>query len=222
MYEIVLFDLDGTLTDPKVGITLSVQYALEKMGILEEDPDTLTTFIGPPLLSSFKELYHMNDEEAIQAIGYYRERFSTTGLYENKVYLGIKELLANLKNQGKKLIVATSKPTEFSTQILEHFNLKQFFTSIVGSNLDGSRTEKGDVIEFALAGENIPDLSKVVMIGDRKYDVIGAKKNNIDVIAVTYGYGSYQELVDVDPSYIVSSVDELAALLGCKDLSSKV
>lgn len=222
MYEIVLFDLDGTLTDPKVGITLSVQYALSKMGIQEEDPDTLTPFIGPPLLSSFKELYHMNDEEAIQAIWYYRERFSTTGLYENKVYLGIRELLTTLKNQGRKLIVATSKPTAFSIQILEHFDLKQFFTSIVGSNLDGSRTEKADVIEFALAGENISDFSKVVMIGDRKYDIIGAKKNNIDVIGVTYGYGSYQELVDADPNYIVSSVDELASRLGCKDLSSNV
>ena len=222
MYEIVLFDLDGTLTDPKVGITLSVQYALSKMGIQEEDPDTLTPFIGPPLLGSFKERYHMNDEEAIQAIWYYRERFSTTGLYENKVYLGIRELLATLKKQGRKLIVATSKPTEFSIQILEHFDLKQFFTSIVGSNLDGSRTEKGDVIEFALAGENISDFSKVVMIGDRKYDIIGAKNNNIDVIAVAYGYGSFQELVDADPNYIVSSVGELASRLGCKDLSSKV
>lgn len=213
MYEIVLFDLDGTLTDPKVGITRSVQHALNKMGIQEEDPDTLTPFIGPPLLEMFKELYHMSDEEAIQAIRYYRERFSVTGLYENKVYLGIRELLAGLKNQGKKLIVATSKPTEFSVQILEHFDLKQFFAAIVGSNLDGTRTEKSDVIEFALAGENILDFSKVVMIGDRKYDIIGAKKNNIDVIAVTYGYGSNDELVAAEPNYIVSSVEELSILL---------
>jgi phosphoglycolate phosphatase len=213
MYEIILFDLDGTLTDPKVGITLSVQYALHKMGIKEEDPDTLTPFIGPPLLESFKEMYHMNDEEAIQAIQYYRERFSATGLYENKVYFGIRELLFSLKNQGKKLIVATSKPTAFSIQILEYFDLKQFFTVIVGSNLDGTRTEKSDVIEFALEGENLSDLSKVVMIGDRKYDIIGAKKNNIDVIAVTYGYGSEQELAAAEPNYIVSSVTELAKLL---------
>jgi phosphoglycolate phosphatase len=213
MYEIILFDLDGTLTDPKVGITLSVQYALHKMGIKEVDPDTLTPFIGPPLLESFKEMYHMNDEEAIQAIQYYRERFSATGLYENKVYFGIRELLFSLKNQGKKLIVATSKPTAFSIQILEYFDLKQFFTVIVGSNLDGTRTEKSDVIEFALEGENLSDLSKVVMIGDRKYDIIGAKKNNIDVIAVTYGYGSEQELAAAEPNYIVSSVTELAKLL---------
>ncbi len=214
MYEIILFDLDGTLTDPKIGITTSVQYALQKMGIKEEDPDGLIPFIGPPLLTSFKELYHMSDKEAVQAIGYYRERFSVTGLYENKVYEGMEELLANLKIRGKKLIVATSKPTEFSVQILEHFGLKQYFAAIVGSNFDGTRTEKSDVIEFALSGENITDLSKVVMIGDRKYDISGAKQNHIDVIAVAYGYGSQEELAAADPDYIVSSVSELAILLG--------
>lgn len=214
MYEIILFDLDGTLTDPKIGITSSVQYALQEMGIKEEDPDVLIPFIGPPLLASFKEFYHMSDQEAVQAIGYYRERFSVTGLYENKVYAGMEELLASLKNQGKKLIVATSKPTEFSVQILEYFGLKQYFAAIVGSNIDGTRTEKSDVIEFALTGENITDLSKVVMIGDRKYDISGAKKNHIDVIAVAYGYGSQEELAAADPNYIVSSVSELASLLG--------
>lgn len=214
MYEIILFDLDGTLTDPKVGITLSIQYALEKMGIKEEDPDVLTPFIGPPLLESFKEIYHMSDQEAAQAIAYYRERFSVTGLYENKVYGGMEELLDSLKKQGRKLIVATSKPTEFSVKILEHFGLKQYFAVIVGSNFDGTRTEKSDVIQFALAGENITDLSKVVMIGDRKYDVDGAKKNHIDVIAVSYGYGSQEELAAADPNYIVSSVAELTSLLG--------
>lgn len=214
MYDMILFDLDGTLTDPKTGITLSVQYALHKMGIQETDPDALTPFIGPPLADSFKEFYHMSDEEALQAIGYYRERFSVTGLYENKVYPGIEELLANLKKQGKKLIVATSKPTKFSIQILEHFALKSFFTAIVGSNLDGTRTRKKEVIEFALAGETIPDRNKVVMIGDRKYDMTGARENKIHGIAVTYGYGSRLELAAADPDYIVSSVAELAGLLG--------
>ncbi len=213
MYEIILFDLDGTLTDPKVGITLSVQYALQKMGIIEEDPEVLIPFIGPPLLATFKELYHMSDQQAVQAIGYYRERFSVTGLYENKVYDGMEELLASLKIRRKKLIVATSKPTEFSVKILEHFGLKQYFSAIVGSNFDGTRTEKSDVIEFALKGENITDLGKVVMIGDRKYDISGAKKNHIDVIAVAYGYGSQEELFAADPDYIVSSVSELASLL---------
>jgi len=213
MYEIILFDLDGTLTDPKVGITSSIQYALQKMGIYEEDVEKLTPFIGPPLLGSFKEFYQMSDEEAKQAIVYYRERFAVTGLYENQVYLGMEELLSKLHKQGKILIVATSKPTEFSVEILKHFNLFQYFTAIIGSNLDGTRTDKGDVIEFALTNQSIDGRSRIVMIGDRKYDIIGAKRNGIDVIAVTYGYGGYDELVAAEPNYIVSSVEELSILL---------
>jgi phosphoglycolate phosphatase len=213
MYEIILFDLDGTLTDPKVGITSSVQYALQKMGIVADDIEKLTPFIGPPLLNSFKEFYQMSDEEAKQAIVYYRERFAVKGLYENQVYLGINELLNNLHKQGKILIVATSKPTEFSVKILEHFNLFQYFTAIIGSNLDGTRTDKGDVIEYALTNKDLAERSKIVMVGDRKYDVIGAKRNGIDAIAVTYGYGSYDELVAAEPNYIVSSVKELSILL---------
>jgi phosphoglycolate phosphatase len=213
MYEIILFDLDGTLTDPKVGITSSIQYALRKMDIVEDDIEKLTPFIGPPLLESFKEFYQMSDVEAKQAIVYYRDRFAVTGLYENQVYLGMEELLANLHNQGKLLIVATSKPTEFSVKILEHFNLFQYFTAIIGSNLDGTRTDKGDVIEFALTNKNLAERSKIVMVGDRKYDVIGAKRNGIDAIAVTYGYGSYDELAAAEPNYIVSSVEELSVIL---------
>lgn len=213
MYEIILFDLDGTLTDPKIGITSSVQYALQKMGIVADDIEELTPFIGPPLLNSFKEFYQMSDEEAKQAIVYYRERFTVKGLYENQVYLGMKELLDNLQQQGKILIVATSKPTEFSVKILEHFNLFQYFTAIIGSNLDGTRTDKGDVIEYALTNKNLAERSKIVMVGDRKYDIIGAKKNGIDAIAVTYGYGSYDELAAAKPDYIVSSVKDLSTLL---------
>jgi phosphoglycolate phosphatase len=213
MYEIILFDLDGTLTDPKVGITSSVQYALRKMGIYEENIEKLTPFIGPPLLNSFMEFYQMSDEEAKQAIVYYREYFSVAGLYENKVYSGMEELLCNLHKQKKMLIVATSKPTEFSVKILEYFNLLQYFTAIIGSNLDGTRTDKGDVIEFALTSQNIAECSKIVMVGDRKYDIIGAKTNGIAAIAVTYGYGSHDELVFAEPNYIVSSVEELSTLL---------
>lgn len=213
MYEILLFDLDGTLTDPKIGITSSVQYALQKMGIVADDIEKLTPFIGPPLLNSFKEFYQMSDEEAKQAIVYYRERFAVKGLYENQVYLGMNGLLDNLYKQGKILIVATSKPTEFSVKILEHFNLFQYFTAIIGSNLDGTRTDKGDVIEYALTNKDLAERSKIVMVGDRKYDVIGAKRNGIDAIAVTYGYGSYDELVAAEPNHIVSSVKELSILL---------
>ncbi|MBP2625321.1 MAG: 5-nucleotidase [Firmicutes bacterium] len=213
MYDIILFDLDGTLTDPKPGITKSVQYALEKMGIAEDDLDKLTSFIGPPLTTSFKEFYSMNDDEANQALGYYRERFSTVGLYENAVYVGMKELLEELQNQGKTMFVATSKPTIFSIKILEHFGLIHFFKAVIGSELDGTRVEKNEVIEYVLSEIDGHDLKKIIMVGDRKFDVIGAKQNGIDVIAVAYGYGSYEELKTAKPNYIVGTISELGAIL---------
>lgn len=213
MYDVIMFDLDGTLTNPKVGITKSVQFALNKMGIQEQDLEKLTPFIGPPLIPSFKEFYSMNDEQAKQAVHYYRERFSTVGLYENAVYLGIQELLEQLKSQGKTLIVATSKPTVFSVKILEHFGLRDYFTAVIGSNLDGTRVEKNEVIEFALSELSDYDSTKVIMVGDRKYDIIGAKKNDIDVVGVGYGYGGLDELKEAQPTYIVSTVKELQELL---------
>jgi len=213
MYDTILFDLDGTLTDPKPGITKSVQYALAKMGILEEDLDKLVPFIGPPLLQSFKECYNMNDQQANQALQHYRERFSKVGLYENAVFPGIKEMLKKLQSQGKRLVVATSKPTAFSLQILDHFGLRAFFQSVAGSNLDGTRAEKGEVIEFALSELGLFERSNIIMVGDRKHDVIGARKNSIDVVAVGYGYGSYEELTEAKPDYIAKTVAELAEFL---------
>lgn len=213
MYDIVLFDLDGTLTDPKEGITKSVQYALGKMGIVEEDLEKLTIFIGPPLAASFKEFYHMNDEEAEQALQYYRERFSKVGLYENAVYNGIKELLEALQKQGKTIFVATSKPTIFSIKILEHFGLIDFFKAVIGSELDGTRVEKDEVIAFVLSQIHQYDLKKIVMVGDRKFDILGAQKNGIDVIGVSYGYGSYEELTQAKPNYIAHTVSELKQML---------
>lgn len=215
MYETILFDLDGTLTDPKMGITKSVQYALEKMGIIEQDLDKLTPFIGPPLTVSFKEFYGMNEDEAKQAIEYYRERFSITGLYENLVYEGMKELLEELQRLGKTMFVATSKPTVFSIKILEHFGLLHFFKAVIGSELDGTRTEKSHVIEFVLSKIEDCDLSKVIIVGDRKFDVTGARENKIAVIGVSYGYASSGELAAVKPNYIVDTVTELRSLL-CK------
>ena len=213
MYDVILFDLDGTLTDPKPGITKSVQYALSKMDIIEEDIEKLTPFIGPPLKASFKEFYNMSDEQATQAIVYYRERCSTVGLYENMVYVGMQELLEELQNRGKKLYVATSKPSVFAIKILEHFRLIHFFQAVIGSELDGTRVEKTEVIKFVLS--TIEDRSRVVMIGDRKYDIIGARENQIDAIGVAYGYGSYEELETAKPNYIVNTVSELRAVL-CK------
>lgn len=213
MYSIVLFDLDGTLTDPKIGITTCVQYALQKMGIHEPDLDKLIPFIGPPLTYSFKEYYHMSDEQAEQAIGYYRERFSTVGLYENAVFPGIPELLDELRQQGKTLIVATSKPTIYSVKILEHFQLEAYFQSIVGSNLDGTRVEKHEVIEYALSELSAYDRSQVIMVGDRMHDIRGAKRNDIAVVGVAYGYGSREELEQAEPNHIVDTVAELREYL---------
>lgn len=209
MYDIILFDLDGTLTDPKQGITKSVQYALAKLGIDEPNLENLVPFIGPPLLKAFKEFYHLDDEQATLALQYYRERFATVGLYENAVFPGIQSMLAQLKKQGKILIVATSKPTVFSIKIIEHFGLQDYFQAVIGSNLDGTRVEKGEVIEFALSELDQVDPSKIIMVGDRKHDVIGAKHNGIDVIAITYGYGSLEELNEAEPTYIVNTVQEL-------------
>lgn len=213
MYPIILFDLDGTLTDPKPGITKCVQYALAKMGIDEPDCDKLTPFIGPPLAKAFKEFYQMNDQQAVQAIAYYRERFSTVGLYENSVYPGIPELLGRLTEQGNKMVIATSKPTVFSVKILDYFHLSTYFSLIIGSNLDGTRVEKSEVIAFALAELGDVDRESVIMVGDRKHDIFGARDNGIDAIAVSYGYGSQDELRQASPKYTVQTVEELAAVL---------
>ena len=213
MYDIILFDLDGTLTDPKPGITKSVQYALGKMGIVEEDLDKLTHFIGPSLKTSFIGSYGMNVDEANQAIEYYRERFSKVGLYENAVYEGMKELLERLQKQGKKMFVATSKPTFYSIKILEHFGLIDFFEAVIGSELDGTRVEKNEVIEFVLSKIDNCNFKKIIMVGDRKFDVLGAQQNGIDVIAVAYGYGSYDELKLAQPNYIVDTISDLGIIL---------
>ena len=178
MYQYILFDLDGTLTDPKIGITTCVQYALHKMGIEEPDPDRLEPFIGPPLTDSFREFYGMNEEEAVRAVEYYRERFSTVGLFENEVYSGIPELLARLKKDGRKLAIASSKPTVYVKKILEYFSIYEYFDIIVGSELDGTRCRKEEVVEEALEQLSADDKFKkrdAVMIGDRKFDIEGAK-----------------------------------------------
>ncbi|MBP2636872.1 MAG: 5-nucleotidase [Firmicutes bacterium] len=212
-YEVILFDLDGTLTDPKLGITKSVQYALAKFNIHEPDLDKLVPFIGPPLVESFQEFYALSEEAAVDGVGYYREYFTKAGIFENAVYPGIKDMLTQLTAQGKRLIVATSKPTVFSEQIIEHFELKQFFEMVVGSNLDGSRIHKAEIIAFILAEIGAFDCKNIVMVGDRMHDIVGAQKNDIDSIAVKYGYGTETELVAEKPTYLVRSVSELTELL---------
>lgn len=212
-YDVILFDLDGTLTDPKLGILNSIQYSLNYFGIQEKDTESLIKFIGPPLKESFMEYYHFDEDLAERAIKKYREYFSTQGIFENFVYPAIPELLEELIDQGKKLILATSKPTDFAQQILDHFNLDQYFFFIGGSNLDGSRTRKGEVIAYALNECNFKTNLKSVMIGDRKHDILGAKEVGIDSLGVLYGYGTRTELEKENPTGIVESVGDLRKVL---------
>jgi len=212
-YTTYLFDLDGTLTDPKVGITNSILYALDKLGIPERDPRRLEKFIGPPLLDSFKKWYSFSDEKGRQAVGYYREYYVSKGILENRIYDGIDDSLAKLNERGGQLILATSKPTLYAQRILEHFKIRQYFYSVVGSELDLTRTLKTEVVAEILERVVLGPKDLCIMIGDREDDVIGATNNGIDSVAVTYGYGSQDELTEVDPTYIVHTVDELRALL---------
>ncbi|EFM08511.1 HAD-superfamily hydrolase, subfamily IA, variant 1 [Paenibacillus curdlanolyticus YK9] len=210
-YKHVLFDLDGTLTDPGVGITKSVQYALQKLGI-EEDREQLYSFIGPPLQLSFAERYGMSESQSTEAIRLYREYFAETGIYENELYEGMQELLETLKRSEAVLHVATSKPTEFAQRILSHFGIAAYFESVTGSFLDGRRTDKTEIIRHVLTSHCIAK-EDTVMIGDRKHDLIGAANNGIASVGVSYGYGSEEELKACSPSIIVQSVASLEAWL---------
>ena len=213
MYNYVLFDLDGTLTNSELGITKSVQHALRKFGIEVEDRTVLRPFIGPPLGESFQVFYGMSVEESEQAIKYYRERFSVKGLYENEVYPGVEKMLQVLKEGGKKLILATSKPEKFTMLILEHFDLLKYFDFVAGATMDGSRGEKADVIRYALELSGIEDKSEVIMIGDRKFDILGAKENGLASMGVLYGFGDREELTEAGADYIVETAEDIVKIL---------
>ncbi|MCB5093563.1 HAD family hydrolase [Streptococcus mutans] len=213
MYQTILFDLDGTLTNPALGITNSLAYALEKFNIEVTDKKELYRFIGPPLQDSFENFYHFSKEDSLKAVDFYRDYFRHKGLYENEVYQGIPDLLERLKAQGKKLLVATSKPEEFARQILKHFELFDYFDLVAGASMDGSRRLKGDVIAYALTSAQVSDLSATIMIGDREHDIIGAKKNGLDAIGVLYGFGNREELKKAGATYIATNVEELQGRL---------
>lgn len=213
MKNIFLFDLDGTLTDPGIGITNSVAYALAQYGIQAEDRTVLYPFIGPPLRESFMKFYGFSEEKAEEAVWKYREYFSDKGLFENEVYPGIKEMLGGLKNAGARLFVATSKPTGYSKQILDHFELSEYFEDIQGSTMDGSREKKADVIAYLLNVNHIQEKEEVIMIGDRRQDTDGAKENGLDSCGVLYGYGSRDELEEAQADYIAENVEELGKIL---------
>lgn len=231
MYKYILFDLDGTLTDPMVGITTSVQYALSHMDIHEPDIQRLKPFIGPPLEQSFSQFYGMDSVQAKFAVEKYRERYNEIGIYENLLYPGISQLLDKLKKEGFKLAIASSKPTVFVIRVLEYFSLNHYFDVVVGSELDGRRSNKEDVIEEVLKQFRIMGqtgmikkslANKTVMVGDRSFDISGAKTHKIDSIGVTYGYGIDDELSIAGATYIVHTVSELEQLLlpGKKDSKS--
>lgn len=207
-YRHILFDLDGTLTDPREGITRSVQFALARLDIDEPDLQALEHFIGPPLLQCFMHSYGLDEATAWQAVAHYRERFAAVGLHENRLFAGIGELLQLLRQQGRALYIATSKPQVFAERIARHFDLSRYFQRIYGSELDGRRTDKVELIGHLLAEERLP-AADCLMIGDRKHDLIGARRNGLDAAAVGYGFGSHEELQAEAPTYHFASLAEL-------------
>lgn len=208
-YTNLLFDLDGTLTDPKLGITKSVQYALAKMNIVVDSLDDLDIFIGPPLRVSFKDFYQFDEAQIEAAVDYYRQYFSVTGLFENAVFPGVREMLGRLSSIPRiRLFIATSKPEVYAKQILEHYELSSYFEYICGSELDGARSAKSEIIGYLMETYDLQP-EQTVMIGDRKHDIIGAQQQKIDSIAVGFGYGSEEELRLAEPTHIVNSVEEL-------------
>ena len=212
-YDVILVDLDGTLTDPGLGITNSVAHALEKRNIKVSDRTSLYKFIGPPLQDSFEQFYGFSQDECMAAIEDYREYFSDKGIFENELYDGIEDLLQSLKAAGKKVVLATSKPEEFAIKILKYFKIDSYFDFIAGATMDGTRSRKVDVIRYALEQLEITDLSTTVMIGDRKYDILGAVDAGIDSIGVLYGYGNYQELEAAGATYIAEKVTDILPLI---------
>ncbi len=209
----LLFDLDGTLTNPKEGITKSLQYALHHVGIEVEDLDSLEKHIGPPLIDGLRDIQGLKEEEIKEATRWYREYFKEKGIFLNVKYEGIDDLLNTLVKAGRTLILATSKPEEFAREILVHFNLDHYFTDICGAAMDDTRRKKGDIIAYALKKNGINDKEQVVMIGDRLHDIKGARENGISSIGVLYGFGSKEELTEAGAGSLAKDLEELKDIL---------
>ncbi len=212
-YTTILFDLDGTLTDPALGITNSVMHALEFYNIHVSERSELFKFIGPPLIDSFMKYYNFDDNKAREAVTKYREYFSVKGLFENEVYSGVTDMLKALKAAGKKIVLATSKPDEFSIKILKHFGLYEYFDFCACSTMDETRTKKTEVIKYGLANIDEKDTARILMVGDREHDIFGAKNCGLDSVGVLYGYGNREEFENAGATYIVESVEELKRFL---------
>lgn len=208
-FEYILFDLDGTLVDSGLGITNSVMYALNQFGIPSPPREELYKFIGPPLVNSFIEYHGFSLEDALKALKEYRVYYNKKGIFENTVYTGIPELLGSLNHKGKKIILATSKPEIMAEKILKHYDLYKYFDSVVGATLDEKLSEKADIIAYALKINEIEDTDKVVMVGDREHDIIGARNNNLESIGVLYGYGNYEELANAGATHIANTVENI-------------
>lgn len=213
-YKHILFDLDGTLTDPAEGITKCIAYALEAKGIITPDLDSLKPLIGPPLKDTFMHSYGFGEQEALVCVDKYRERFAMQGLYENMLFDGVPELLERLKSKDYKVYLATSKPEIFAHRILQHFAIDQYFDFAGGSALDDSRPTKTSVIQYVMENARLTNPHDCIMIGDRKHDLIGARETNMDAIAVLYGYGSQAELEQESPAYLLHSVADLIEFFG--------
>ncbi len=211
-YDWLLFDLDGTLTDPFEGITRSVEYALNAFGITVADRRELASFIGPPLVESLTEQFGFTMEDAVAAVAKYREYFSVKGLYENELFEGIPELLRDCREAGYKISMATSKPTHYARIIAEHFDIARYFDAIHGSSLDGSRITKSSVVAEVVEEERL-DPARALMIGDRRHDVEGAGEHGIRTVGVLYGYGTLEEHTAASAAYIVKDISELRQLL---------
>lgn len=210
MIKNLLIDLDGTLTDPKVGITTSARYGLNKVGHPIADSENIDWIIGPPLKASLAKLLKVdvNDLLAEQALLGYRERFAVTGLFENHVFADVAETLQQLQQQGYRLFLATAKPEIYAKQILEHFDLLKYFEHPYGSELNGERTNKADLIGYILEQEQL-DPAQCLMVGDREHDIFGARQNGIETIAVEYGYGSAEELDAAQPKARIQQFSEI-------------
>lgn len=222
MERVILFDLDGTLTDPKEGITRAVQYTLRSRGIEEQDLDKLCPFIGPPLTDSYQRFYGLTEQEARDLIPVFHEYFDRQGKFENRVYDGMEQMLQRLRDAGLRLAVSTSKPEYFAEQILEHFGLREYFELVGGADMEEIRVRKGEIIAYTLERLGVmPFLSHekgghpadVIMVGDREHDVLGAKENGLPCVGVLYGYGSEEELLAAGAKYLAASPEELGGLL---------
>lgn len=209
MYRHILFDLDGTLTDPGMGIKNSIRYALSKQNRPIPEDTVLNAFIGPPLIETFMKYCNVNRTEAESLLADYREYFKEKGMFENKVYPAIPKTLEELKAVGARLYVATSKPEPFAKRILEHFDLARHFDFIGGSTLNETRTKKDEVIRYVLK-ENHLSPEECLMVGDRYYDIEGARKCGLKVAAVLFGYGDRQELITAD--HLIAAPLELLKL----------